>query len=1467
LNPLGSISSPLLNSALNCGSLRVLGKTNLRGCFMFHLLQWGRKCGIILILSSLVVVAQQGSLPGVMNGSLAWGDYDGDGNLDLLITGTSGSRGIARIFHNEAGDFRTYTTLSTNGLIRGKSFWGDFDRNGTLDVLVTVATPNSAPHTLVLLNRGGEFIDSGISLPGAAQGWEDCNGDGLLDVITSSDTEAVSRIYFQSSPGKFDRAPQILTPAAYSADWGDFDNDGTPELLVHFEASTRLYRLVGGERFEDTQLPFPQGMTALDWGDVNNDGYLDILMAARTLQGNLTPKILLNKGGVSFTDMNPDHVLIPDTPVAFGDYDGDGLLDVVIVGVGVDVPGQHVYPHSRLFRNVGSGALEEQMIVWPGVVGGAVAIGGQNRNGSSTLAISGATFSSSEPPYVWLPKGPTTTTTTPAAPADLQAKVAGDRVVLSWSKGLESDSTGGLTYNLRVGTKPGYGDIVVPLLNQDDTRQVAHSGNCRTALQRRLQKLPLGKYFWSVQALNHRFVPSSFAREEEFVITNAPPLPPLRISKIADQTIRDGTPLKPFTIEVSDPDARLWITSTSEWLVPVDRAVIVGSGTNRTLSLASADNLSGEATVFIHAETPFGAHATSFFHLIVQQVDDPPVIGEIENVSLIAGQEPLVIALNVSDDLTSPTDLKLTAHAADPDLVSVSVDPDWRLGGHWGLTVRSLTQRTGSTVITVQISDGRNLTQTSFIVTVRLPPMQPTNLLPEVAGYSSAIAWGDYNSDGKMDIFVAAQPGGDRPAGFAHLLKNSGGDLAEDALFSIKNPPIIAAWGDSDNDGDLDLYVCGSDGAFLYRNDGNQGFTPTRLIYPITSGSVKWVDVDNDGDLDLIVAGSASNGTSFLRLLRNDGGNHFTGVALPRLAGTPVVIDIGDFDQDGDNDILVIMTNPVPFLRLLRNEGDGIFMEINPFAANHLKGGLTSTDLNPNGGWCDFDNDGFLDIWTGGTFFEPANLHLYRNNRHGGFENPVVLSKITGPLAWGDFDNDGRLDIVTAPFSWSDWGGGQRPGLLEIFHNESDTRFTSLGRFRASQFPLAASPADFDRNGMLDLALANWISPPEILSNYTGTVNTLPGPPAGLLATTNGMAVTFTWKNAWDENQPTGLTYNLRVGTRPGGNEILSAMSLPDGTRLLPQAGNMGARLSWTLTNLTAEAYFWSVQAVDHSFAGSMFAPEQVAILHPSTLPPTISAVPGQTVIEDTHLDIPFMVTGEKTRPDLLNVRAESSNEILLPDRNLSLTSSNGVRVLSLLPATNQFGKAAIRLTVTDFSGLSSSDSFAVTVLPANDRPFAQDSAISTQEDHSVVITLQASDVDKDALSYEIISQPFHGTVHLTRDSEAVYTPITNYFGLDEFIFRVSDGLTNSRPAHVSIYVGPVTDLQEARLAVLTTPDGALQFTYGGEPWQRVRLEFSEDMRRWELETIMQPADGRFQFIEKAFQDRPRRFYRILPSD
>ncbi|WP_159434959.1 tandem-95 repeat protein [Rubritalea squalenifaciens] len=126
------------------------------------------------------------------------------------------------------------------------------------------------------------------------------------------------------------------------------------------------------------------------------------------------------------------------------------------------------------------------------------------------------------------------------------------------------------------------------------------------------------------------------------------------------------------------------------------------------------------------------------------------------------------------------------------------------------------------------------------------------------------------------------------------------------------------------------------------------------------------------------------------------------------------------------------------------------------------------------------------------------------------------------------------------------------------------------------------------------------------------------------------------------------------------------------------------------------------------------------------------------------------------------------------------------------VPAADYHGADSFSITVNDGNGGQSSAQVTITVVPVNDDPVAQAQSVETPEDNAVLITLNATDVDGDALSYQV-NQPANGT--LTQQGENwLYTPNENFYGADSFIFTVTDGNGGSSAAQVNITVQAVND-------------------------------------------------------------------------
>ena len=136
--------------------------------------------------------------------------------------------------------------------------------------------------------------------------------------------------------------------------------------------------------------------------------------------------------------------------------------------------------------------------------------------------------------------------------------------------------------------------------------------------------------------------------------------------------------------------------------------------------------------------------------------------------------------------------------------------------------------------------------------------------------------------------------------------------------------------------------------------------------------------------------------------------------------------------------------------------------------------------------------------------------------------------------------------------------------------------------------------------------------------------------------------------------------------------------------------------------------------------------------------------------------------------------------------------SGTGANVI-YTPAANYSGSDSFTFKVNDGTTDSNIATVSITITAVNDSPLAGNQSVTTSEDIAKAITLSATDADGNALTYTIVSPPLQGSLSGSGPN-ITYTPALNYFGLDNFTFKVNDGITDSNIATVSIVVNPVGD-------------------------------------------------------------------------
>jgi hypothetical protein len=442
------------------------------------------------------------------------------------------------------------------------------------------------------------------------------------------------------------------------------------------------------------------------------------------------------------------------------------------------------------------------------------------------------------------------------------------------------------------------------------------------------------------------------------------------------------------------------------------------------------------------------------------------------------------------------------------------------------------------------------------------------------------------------------------------------------------------AWGDYDNDGRLDFLLTGSTNGVgqlmsnvtqLWRNAPGGFVNVTDTAFPpnslpiISAGTVDWGDYDNDGLLDFLLTGVTRSPERISQLWRNTG-NGFVNVtdsafppdSLPGVGKSSV--SWGDYDNDGRLDFLIMGTYflndvvPQYVTQIWRNTGDG-FIDVTDTTAPGLpKLGYGCIQ------WLDFNQDGLLDFFLTGGESQTGNISQIWQNTGNGFTNvtdsvaPGLPPLRNSHVAWGDYNNDGLIDFLLT----GQYFDGESRRTTQLWRNNGGT-FTNVTSLEFPDgLPQVASGSvawgDYDKDGRLDLLLTGYSLDinvrfvTQIWKNQTPSTNTSPAAPTRLAMTSFSNGLLLSWSAATDAESPSSaLTYNVRAGTSPGGIDLLAAhVNAATGFRRLPAMGNAGLRHSLPLTGVTnGQTVYWSVQAVDTTFAGGPFAIETSVVTLP----------------------------------------------------------------------------------------------------------------------------------------------------------------------------------------------------------------------------------------------------------------------------
>jgi predicted nucleotidyltransferase len=339
-------------------------------------------------------------------GSVAWGDYDNDGDLDILLTGNTGpgwpTPVVSKVYRNDGGGAFTDIGAGLTDVYHGSVAWGDYDNDGDLDILLTGTIPWPTTYVSKVYRNvgGGVFTESSAVLTGvyhSSVDWGDYDNDGDLDILLTGSIPGspyeVSQVYRNDGGGVFaDVGASLDSVHNSSAAWGDYDNDGDLDILLAGRDGgpivSQVYRNDGGGSFTD----IGAGLYGVEygsaaWGDYDNDGDLDILLTGSDGLADCHSKVYRNDGASNFTEIGAGLAAVSRSSVAWGDYDNDGDLDILLTGATGAYPDWN--PTSKVYRNDGGGAFTDIGAGLTGVYMSSAAWGDYDNDSDLDILVTG----------------------------------------------------------------------------------------------------------------------------------------------------------------------------------------------------------------------------------------------------------------------------------------------------------------------------------------------------------------------------------------------------------------------------------------------------------------------------------------------------------------------------------------------------------------------------------------------------------------------------------------------------------------------------------------------------------------------------------------------------------------------------------------------------------------------------------------------------------------------------------------------------------------------------------------------------------------------------------------------------------------------------------------------------------------------------------------------------------------------
>ncbi|NPA68426.1 MAG: hypothetical protein GXO50_07455, partial [Chlorobi bacterium] len=872
----------------------------------------------------------------------------------------------------------------------------------------------------------------------------DYNNDGFQDILlTGADKywNPVSKIYKNNGDGTFSEQTQIDLYGVYysSVAWGDYNNDGYPDILISGDRDTDpcisvIYKNNGDGTFtEQTGITLPGVKKgSVSWCDYNNDGYSDILLTGADENWNPVSKIYKNNGNGTFSDINAGLTGVLESSVAWDDYNNDGFQDILLTG-----KDQYNYVISKVYKNNGDGTFSEQtQINLTGVFSGSAAWGDYNNDGFSDILLTGSDEN-------WHPV----------------SKIYKNNGNETFTEQTQIDIT-----NVRFGSVACWGDY-----NNDNYLDILLTGKSDDGEISEIYKNNGNETFTKQTQINLTGVSYSSAvwgdinndNYSDIVISGE-----YLGNKITKLYINNETGnfydkiTESFPEEFSFADylkgiyesCVLWGDFDNDMLQDI---LLTGTGENNNGITKVYKNHGADAT-FVEQkqinlpDVRYGSAAWSDYNN--DNLQDILLTGKDENDNVISK----IYKNNGDGTFSEQTGIYLegvyNSSVAWGDYNNDNF-PDILLTGRDKrfFYISKIYKNNGDGTFSEQT--GINLTGVE----------------------TGSVAWKDYNNDGFQDILLTGEDNSDTKVSI--IYKNNGDGTFTDinaGLTGVSKSSV--AWGDYNNDGFADILLTGSDEnwhavSIIYKNNGDDTFTDINAgLTDVYDGSAAWKDYNNDGFQDILLTGSYIS-----KVYKNNGDGTFTDINAGLKGVYSSSSSWGDFNNDGFADILLTGRDKNQNLisEIYRNKGDGTFvLEKQPADFEKISNSFVLC--------ADFDKNGYSDQFISGLNTDnKAVSYMYNNSESENTKAETsFLGLQNGAGACLDFNNDGFIDIIISGKNNYDIPQTQ------IYENGTNGVFMNNNSNITSTYLSSVDCADYNNDGLTDIIICGKYDQ----DNYTAKV-------------------------------------------------------------------------------------------------------------------------------------------------------------------------------------------------------------------------------------------------------------------------------------------------------------------------------------------------------------------------------------------